>query len=144
LDQLRLLGVPGGSYAIHGIETLGILCLLALQAYVTRHEPSHRAALLWLGMSIGVGTCLWVVIVTLYAASGDLSAMPEAYAFLSFLLIYMGLAFAVSRFRLFEISDWAFRALFFVVAAVVFVMLDAALVYLAHVEQAPAMTLAVL
>ncbi|WP_140984875.1 sensor histidine kinase [Asticcacaulis tiandongensis] len=143
-DQLRLLGIPGGSYAIHGIETLGILCLLALQAYVTRHEPSHRAALLWLGMSIGVGTCLWVVIVTLYAASGDLSAMPEAYAFLSFLLIYMGLAFAVSRFRLFEISDWAFRALFFVVAAVVFVMVDAGLVYVAHMEQAPAMTFAVL
>lgn len=142
LDQLRLLGTPGGSYAIHGIETLGILCLLALQAYVTRHEPTHRAALLWLGMSIGLGTCLWVVIVTLYAASGDLSAMPEAYAFLSFLLIYMGLAFAVSRFRLFEISDWAFRALFFVVAAVVFVMLDAALVYVAHMEQAPAMTFA--
>ncbi|MFT4090993.1 MAG: hypothetical protein QM645_09700 [Asticcacaulis sp.] len=144
LDQFRLLGIPSGSYFIHGIETLGILLLLGFQAYATRHEPTHRAALLWLGMSIGVGTCLWVVIVAIYATSGQMSAMPEAYAFFSFMLIYLGLAFAVSRFRLFEISDWAFRALFFVVAAVIFVMLDAALVYFAHMEQAPAMTFAVL
>ncbi|MDC7683118.1 hypothetical protein PQU92_07505 [Asticcacaulis sp. BYS171W] len=143
-DQMRLLGSPGGTYLVNGIHTLGILGLIAAQAVATRRDPRGRAALVWLGVSVALGTVAWMTVVTLYALSGDLTAMPEAYAFLSFLVIYLGLAFAVSRFRLFEAGDWAFRILFFALAAVLFIALDAALVYVAHLGQSPAMTLSML
>ncbi|ESQ81285.1 hypothetical protein AEYBE204_02800 [Asticcacaulis sp. YBE204] len=143
-DQMRLLGSPGGTYLVNGVHTLGILGLIAAQAVATRHDPRGRAALVWLGVSVALGTVAWMTVVTLYALSGDLTAMPEAYAFLSFLVIYLGLAFAVSRFRLFEAGDWAFRILFFALAAVLFIALDAALVYVAHLGQSPAMTVAML
>jgi signal transduction histidine kinase len=59
-------------------------------------------------------------------------------------LIYVGLALGVSRYRLFELGEWAFRVLFITLGTLIMVAVDAALVLAVHIERAPALGLSLL
>lgn len=129
LDQFRLLGSPSGMMVYCLAVLIGVLIILIIQFRATRSSARSRAALLWLGLSVLVGAGSWGVTVLLYLIQGQYHLMPESFLFLSFLLLYCGIAIGVARFRLFEVADWAFRIFFFGVAAVLFLLLDALLIY---------------
>ncbi|MCW0183314.1 MAG: sensor histidine kinase, partial [Zavarzinia sp.] len=54
----------------------------------------------------------------------------QGYAFGFFLLIYLGVALGLRRYRLFAIGEWSFRVLFYGGAVFAMLLLDAGLVYL--------------
>ena len=144
LDQLRLLGGPGGIIVFCFFVVVAALGLVALQFHNTRGAPHLRASLVWLGLAVVGSGGVWCVTIAAYALMGQFQTMPESYIFLSFLILYVGIAVGVARFRLFEVGDWALRIFFFMVAALLFVSLDAALIYLAGLAQKTAMALALL
>ncbi|MDV6329967.1 ATP-binding protein [Asticcacaulis sp. 201] len=144
LDQLRLLGGPIGILAYCFIVIALVIILIGVQFYLSRASPGARAALIWLGLAVMAGGGSWGVIVMAYLVQGQFHNMPESLTFLSFLLLYGGVALGVARFRLFEVGDWAFRIFFFVVAAGLFIGLDAGLVYLVGLAKPSAVALSLL
>jgi len=130
LDQLRLLGGPTGIIGYCFIVILLVISLIGMQFYKSRHFPGARASLLWLGLAVVAGGGSWGVIVLSYLVQGQFHNMPESLTFVSFLILYVGIALGVARFRLFEVGDWAFRIFFFTVAAGLFIGLDAGLINL--------------
>jgi two-component system sensor histidine kinase DevS len=144
LDTFRLLGGPTGIIFFCFLVIVLVIGLIGVQFCKSRQSPSARAALLWLGLAVVAGGGSWGVIVLAYLVQGQFHNMPESLTFLSFLLLYGGIALGVARFRLFEVGDWAFRIFFFVVAAALFIGLDAGLVYLAGLAKPSAATLSLL
>ena len=126
------------------LAMLTIVALIALQYRATRGDPRDRAALTWLGLAVIVGAGAFVTTVIAPVVLGIDPVLAQAEAFLFFLLIYVGVALGVARFRLFDLGDWAFRVLFYVAGVVLLLIIDAVLILTLVDERAPAFALSLL
>lgn len=107
---------------------LAILILVFLQYRATRGRPADRAALVWLGLSVVVGATTFVVLVIIPVALGRPGFVTQAFGFILLAMIYVGIAFAVSRYRLFDIGRWSYRILIYAGMIVSLLVLDVAFV----------------
>ncbi|MGV3551171.1 sensor histidine kinase [Rhizobium sp.] len=107
---------------------LAILAMVFLQYRATRGRPADRAALVWLGMSVVVGATTFVALVILPVALGRPGFVTQAFGFILLAMIYVGIAFAVSRYRLFDIGRWSYRILIYAGMIVSLLALDVAFV----------------
>ncbi len=146
LDTLQIVfsGPPTGSHLPTSIEMLGILVAAGLQYWKTRGDPRARAALRWFGLSVAVGAGAFVFLVIAPNLFGAPPVLSQGYAFLFFLLIFVGVALGVARYRLFELETWAFRILFYLGGVALLLILDSLLVFAAALERAPALSIALL
>lgn len=129
LDALRLLPSQAYGTSLSTLtEMVFIVILIGVQWVATRKRASDRAALRWLGMAVIIGAGLFIAGVAAPLAFGIQPFLSQGYAFISFLLVHIGLALAVARYKLFELDTWAFRILFYAFGALGLVVLDAALV----------------
>ena len=93
---------------------LAILVMVFLQYRATRGRPADRAALIWLGLSVVVGATTFVLLVILPVALGRREGLvTQAFGFIPLAMIYVGTAFAVARYRLFDIGRWSYRILIY-------------------------------
>lgn len=120
-----------------GAMFLGILGLVGAQMVATRRRPADRAALWWLGLSVLLGSGLFVGLVALPPLLGQPAKMTQALAFVPLAMIYLGTAFALARWRLFDLEVWAGRVLFRLALVAGLVAIDVALVSLLQLS-APA------
>lgn len=132
---------PWQLYIFIAIATLAILAAIALQLWRTRHDPAERAALGWLGLSIGVGCLAYTVFGALPVLLELPIALPQTHVTGVLIVIYIGLALGLSRYRLFELGDWAYRVLFYTSGAILMLLLDMALIVGLNVDAAPALGL---
>lgn len=145
LDLLRL--APGETLAFHlltAVQMLFILICVCIQYFATRGDPRGRAVLYWLGLSVAIGAGAFVLLRIVPTLFGVEPTLQQGYAFLFFLLIYVGLAFGVTRFHLFDIDEWAFRILFYLGGVVLLVVLDASFIILVSLEKLSAFSLSFL
>lgn len=107
-----------------------ILVFVAMQWFATRRDAAARAALRWLGLTISIGAGCFILVIAAPALMEVEPVMSQGYAFGFFLLIYLGVALGLRRYRLFAIGEWSFRVLFYGGAVFAMLLLDAGLVYL--------------
>jgi hypothetical protein len=92
---------------------LSLIILLSwLQYRKAKYDPIAQAALRWFGLSLMLGAGIPVLIVSMPNLLDINAAMPQGYAFLFFLLMYVGVVQGVARYKLFELESWIFRILF--------------------------------
>lgn len=126
------------------IEMLGICTALGVQYFVTRGQPQARASLTWLGLAVLLGAGSFIALNATPIVLGLDVSIAQGYAFLFFLVIYLGLAAGLIRYRLFEVGRWAFSLLFYALGAVVLVALDAGLIFLIGMDRLPALGMTLL
>lgn len=144
-DILQLAGGPGVGFHLPVVlAMLTITGLAAIQYRAARGNPRDRAALGWLGLAVVVGAGAFVATVTAPNLLGIGSIISQGDAFLFFLLVYVGVALGVARFRLFQLDEWAFRILFYVMGVLLLLGLDALLIVTIIDERAPAFALSLL
>jgi signal transduction histidine kinase len=114
----------GNRYAVMS-EMLGALALAVLQWVRSRGELVERAALRWFMLSMLLGSGLFILLMVATASLGWLSPLPQGYAFGFFLVIYIGIALGLGRYRLFDLDRWAYRLLVWLGAAMAVLGLDA-------------------
>lgn len=145
VDLFELVDGPGiGRHLPIVLAMLAIVVLVAIQFMVTRGHPRDRAALTWLGLAVIVGAGAFVATVIAPTALGIGAVVSQGEAFLFFLLVYVGVALGVARYRLFQLDEWAFRILFYVVGVLLLLALDAILIITIIDERAPAFALSLL
>lgn len=108
----------------------------------TRRDPVARASLKWFLLSwlVGIsGVILLSMVPQLYGI--DTGAI-QGYSFLLMLLVYGGLAFGITRFRLFELGDWWFRIVLWLSAAFLFLTMDLLLLLVLDFSSATSLGLA--
>jgi two-component system sensor histidine kinase DevS len=129
---------PSQLYIFVALAMLGIIGCIGLQWWHTRRSPSDRAALGWLGLSILAGCGAFTLLGAAPVLFDTPSGIPQSHVTGVLVIVYVGLALGVSRYRLFELGDWSYRILFYTLGALLLLAIDAALIYLLNVEAAPA------
>ncbi|WP_372841338.1 sensor histidine kinase [Phaeovulum sp.] len=119
-----------------------LLAAIIAQVVVNRRDPRARAMLGWFGLSIGVGAGGFVLTSVVPTLLNLPPFLEQSTAFLFFLLIYVGIAMGVLRYRLFDLPKWSFGLLFYGVGAALLLVLDAALIYGLALDRAPALGIA--
>ncbi len=124
-------------------EMLVICAVIGAQFFATRRDPVARASLTWLGVSVllGAGGFIALNSVPLVLKKTPLN---QGYAFMFFVIIYLGLAAGLTRYRLFDVGQWAFRLLYYAIGAVLLILMDAALIYALGMERVSALGLSLL
>ncbi|MDD3445136.1 MAG: sensor histidine kinase, partial [Zavarzinia sp.] len=140
VERLRLIEVQNvARYLPMAVDMVAIVFVVAAQWYATRRDAADRAVLRWLGLTITVGAGCFILAIATPLLLGAQPAISQGYAFGFFLLIYVGLAFGLRRYRLFAIGEWSFRVLFFAGASLALLVLDAGMIYLLHLGPEPAL-----
>jgi len=116
---------------------LASLVMAALQWRAARGDPLRRAALQWFILSWFVGSGAILALVSVPAMAGLDSGSLQAYAFGFLLMISVGLALGISRYRLYDLETWWFRAVMLVVGGFSVIVLDVLFAATLHFE-APA------
>ncbi len=129
LDTLFLLPEPsmGGDLPVT-IQMLSAIVFALLQWRANRHDPRARAALKWFGACILISCGLFVFLVQSSQLLGLQSGMSQGYSFGFFLMVTVGIAFGLRRYKLFELDQWAFGILFWLLGAIALIVLDTFLV----------------
>tara|TARA_R110000868_G_scaffold58183_9_gene179853 strand:- start:7975 stop:9873 length:1899 start_codon:yes stop_codon:yes gene_type:complete len=126
------------------IEMAAIALAIIGQFLATARAPRDRAITIWFGLSVLFGAGGFIAVNALPQVLGFPVVIKAGYAFMFFMLIYIGVAAGLRQYRLFELGEWAFRILFYVVGSVALVVLDAALVGLLSVGPGIALGVALL
>jgi signal transduction histidine kinase len=127
-----------------GIQMLIMLLLMGWQTWRCRRLPVERAALMWLGLSVALGAGGFIAVQVLPGVLGYASGASQGWSFLFFLLPYIGIALGLTRYRLFDVGQWAFRALFLMAGAALLLMLDIGLAWLLNASGLVTLGLALL
>ncbi|WP_431777892.1 hypothetical protein [Ottowia caeni] len=130
-DLLRIAPSPywGRQAAILAMLLIAI-ALAVVQWRCNRSDALARASLRWLSLSLLVGSGLFILLIIATAVLGWIPPLPQGYAFGFFLLIYVGIALGLKRYRLFDLDEWAWRMLVWVGGALAVVGVDALLIVL--------------
>ncbi len=118
-----------GSRLPISLELLMAIVFGLMQWRSSRHQPLDRAALRWFALSSLVGASLFILTMYLPSMLGWFSPLPQAYAFAFFLIMYVGIALGLGRYRLFDLDEWAYRVLLWLIGAAVVILMDVALLY---------------
>lgn len=132
--------LPFGNLFQQAVIILGYVCSWSLAIFqwrAARGDPLRRAALQWFLLSWFVGSGAVLALVSIPAMAGIDSGSLQAYAFGFLLLNSVGLALGISRYRLFDLETWWFRAVVLVVGGFSVVALDVIFAAALHFE-APA------
>lgn len=133
-----------GSYLPVMIETVAIFALIAIQWWINRKDPLARAAMRWFGLSVVVGIGGYVFGNALPVLLNQAPALPQGLLLGSFLLIYIGLALGLGRYRLFQLDQFAYRTVFYAGGALGVLAFDAALIFALQVERVAALGVSLL
>lgn len=128
-DSLYLLPEPsmGGDLPVT-LQMLGAIMLAIWQWRINRNDPRGRVALRWFAACILVSCGLFVFLVQSIQLLGIETSLSQGYAFGFFLLVTIGIAMGLKRYRLFDLDQWAFGILFWLAGAIVLMLLDALLI----------------
>lgn len=126
------------------LEMLGIIALVIAQRVAVRKDARGRAVLRWLGLSVIVGALPFILLIISPVLFDTTPVLQQGHAFGFFLLIYAGLALGVSRYRLFDLDEWAFRVLFYAGGLLLLLAADALLIVLLHLQPATSLGLSLL
>lgn len=139
--SLQLTPGPSTIYSI----VVALFVLTFVSAYVqwrrTRGRPLERAALKWYLLSIYIGTGLFIAMVMLPSAIGTEPMASQGLMFGVFLIMFVGIALGILRYRLFDLDRWWFGAWSWFLGGLCVLLLDLALVSLFDFSQAGALGL---
>ncbi|MFC7047945.1 ATP-binding protein [Emcibacter nanhaiensis] len=145
LNILLFLPAAYGPNLIMLSEMIAICFAIAAQYFANRQKPAEKAVLIWFGLSVMIGAGAFIALTATPMIFGsDAFILEQGYAFLFFLIIYVGLAAGLRRYRLFDIGEWGFRIVFYMAGIFLLVALDALLVFILSLDRFPALGISLL
>jgi signal transduction histidine kinase len=98
----------------------------------SRKDPVARASLQWFLLSWILAIGIFSTMLFIPQLAGIDNSSIQGYSFFLFLLMYVGLGFGIMRFRLFGLGEWWYRIVFWILAMLLLVALDLALLFGLH------------
>jgi signal transduction histidine kinase len=135
------------STALFHLSVLGIFALSFVFAFFqwlrTRSKPADRAALRWFLLSIYLATGLFAGVIIIPAALGVAPPASQGVMFGAFLIMYIGLAFGITRYKLFQLERWWFSIWAWFLSGLAVIVIDLLLVSFLALSKPIALSLAV-
>ncbi|MDP2227370.1 MAG: hypothetical protein Q8J78_07820 [Moraxellaceae bacterium] len=135
VDTLQLLD----TFALGFYVWLLVIFLLATlcawrQWRLSRADPVSRMALRWLILSFLIGSGAFVFLQVLPLLLGIQTPVSQSVMSGAFLIVYLGLAAGISRYRLFQLEQWWLVAWSGLFGGVLVLLLDGVLVWVLNAE----------
>jgi signal transduction histidine kinase len=118
------------------------LAFAAAQWVASKGHPLERAALKWCVLAIFLGSVLLMGLIMIPPVFGQDPLVPLLVGFGAYLILYIGIAAGLLRYRLFDIERWWFKAWLWFAGGLMVLLLDAALIMGVGLTSAYALTLA--
>lgn len=126
------------------VSEMTMICLALLAQYLYAKENLYNKAILkWIGLSFFLGAGLFILMTTVPILLNR-DAFEQSYSFAFFLIIYLGIAAGITKFKIFEVETWAFKIIFYFFSAIFFIAIDAFLIFALNMERLPALGFALL
>lgn len=140
--QLWFSGPALGRYLF--ISTVAILALgvAAVQFVASKNEPHTRAAIGWFGLGLAISIIIYVLFYAVPSLLGESPFVPQWLGYALGFLVYGGMVLSIVRYRLFDLEVWTFRVLFYVVGAIIWAIIDIALVSILALDRLPTLGIA--
>ena len=120
-----------------------LIIVFSVFSWRTSHgRPVSRAALKWLLYTWFSGIILFLGLRLIPVAVGMGSLIPQAASWLVLVFIYVGVAFGITRYRLFNLDRWVLRAWLWIFSGLAVVGVDIALISLLDIESSLATAIA--
>lgn len=113
----------------------------AAQWVASRGRPLERAALKWCVLAIFLGSVLLMGLVIIPPAFGYPPLVPLLVGFGAYLILYLGIAAGLLRYRLFDIERWWFKTWLWFAGGLMVLVLDATLIMGTGLTSTNALTL---
>lgn len=129
-DQFQLATSP--QYTVYSVIVVGFILgvmVLGRQWRLTRNHPIERASLKWCALSVFTGCLLLTTLIMLPPALGVSRGLPLSLSLISVLVLYLGMAAGLTRYRLFDLEQWWFKTWIWFFGGVLVVLLDVALIF---------------
>ena len=104
------------------------LCFAGAQWVASKGRPLERAALKWCVLAIFLGSVLLMGLVIIPPAFGHPPLVPLLVGFGAYLILYLGIAAGLVRYRLFDIERWWFKTWLWFAGGLMVLVLDAILI----------------
>ncbi len=128
IAELAEVGDEQNSIVFMAAAMLISVIAAVVQWRLTREQPLERASLRWFLLATMVGLMLLTVTLILPPLFGLLPLISTGYAFVFFLIMYVGIALGLRKFRLFDLDEWAYRILLWMAGATAVIAMDIVLV----------------
>lgn len=133
-----------GFYAALLVCAIGFVAVLAVQWRMSHDDPGARAALRWVGVVSLVGTGQLSIAMAVPHFFDVPSFGGDGMTIVPLLIVYGSIAFGIGSNRLFDLDRWTYRVILGALAALSFLLVDAAIVAVLHVDGPVAFALAML
>jgi signal transduction histidine kinase len=102
----------------------------AMQWRNSHANPINRAALKWFLLTLLVGSAVFVFGVFGMEAAGYMPVIPQGYSFGMVLMMYLGMALGMKRYRLFNLEPWWPEVWLWLLGGVMVVAFDLGLIHI--------------
>ena len=144
-ETLQLLEFPWQTFFVPtALAFIVIMLLAAFKWRFTRHEAISRATFLWFLMTMVVGVGFSGVFFYLPVLITGAAMMPFAIVYVVPTFVFIGLAFGIARYRLFDLERWWLEVWLWLVGGFVVVALDFALIALSGLSNVQAFGAAII
>lgn len=126
------------------IELIGTFVLAGVHWRLTRADPIARAALQWFLLSWLVGCSVFSALIFIPQVFGVDTSALQAFGFLLFVPVYVGLAFGIIRYRLFDMGEWWAGVLAWTISLITLVLLDMGFLFGLHLSSGVSLGLTLL
>lgn len=96
----------------------------SLQWVKSRGNPIERAAVKWFILSLFLGTSVFIMLIAFPIIAGAAGLVSQSASLSVFSLMFIGLAFGISRYRLFDLDVWWYRAWLWLLSGLILIVLD--------------------
>ncbi len=111
LSALQVLSAP--YHAVYALVTVGVAAawiFVLVQRRRARNRPADRAAISWFVLLVLVSSGVFTAFIIIPVLVGGQPLAPQWLMYLTACVFHLGLALAITRYRLFELEQWWFRA----------------------------------
>lgn len=145
LSLLELIPVAFNVNLVTFMEMLVIIAMISFQFFLTKNNPEARASLTWIGTAfiIGAGSFIFLNAAPIVLGQKD-PWLDQSTAFTFFLLIYLGIAAGLLKYKLFEVKKWSFHIMFNALAMLSIFALDILLVSTFNIKDLSALSLSII
>lgn len=118
------------------------ISLVVLQWRRSQNYPVERAALKWFLLSFVVGTSLVLILQFVPLAFGIQPVTPLWLSFVALFILYLGITFGISRYRLFDLERWWLNIWPWLACGLLVIFIEAQLIFKLEVSAGEALWLA--
>ena len=125
--------LPDFDVSIRGTAVLTLIGVIAMvMVHWKRHrsQPQYLILIKWLSLATIVGPGLFLTLIFLPPLLGLEPFISQGFAFVAFLVIYLAMAAAVSRYKLFEFERWWSESLIWLLLGFLLIGMDLLIIYL--------------